>query len=56
MDADEKPGAEGSKPMDASAQNGAGVDIAKLADKVQQLLRDELRLDRARGGGLFFGR
>ena len=56
MDADERPAGEAGKPPDVSAQNAAAVDIAKLADKVQQLLLDELRLDRARGGGLFFGR
>jgi hypothetical protein len=41
--------------QDGSAKNasapGATIDIAKLTAKVYQLMRDELRLERARGAG-----
>ena len=41
--------------QEGSAQNasapGGTIDIAKLTAKVYQLMRDELRLERARGAG-----
>jgi hypothetical protein len=41
--------------QDGSAKNpsapGATIDIAKLTAKVYQLMRDELRLERARAAG-----
>jgi hypothetical protein len=50
MNEDQKPVAESGTERDVAGQRaGAAVDIAKLADMVQRLLLDELRLERARG-------
>ena len=36
-------------PASTSSATGSSIDIEKLAEKVYQLMRDEARLDRARG-------
>jgi hypothetical protein len=55
MDHEQKSGAEAGTEREGADQPGA-VDIVKLADKVQRLLIDELRLERARGAQLGRGR
>ena len=42
-------GAEGHEP----AEHAAAVSVAALAERVLRLMRDEVRLERARGAGLF---
>lgn len=57
MDEDRKSVADTDAEPDVAAHRaGAAVDILKLADKVQRLLIDELRLERARGAQLARGR
>ena len=45
-------GSGGAEPSDSQG----GIDINALAQKVYRLMRDELRLDRARDGRRFDGR
>jgi hypothetical protein len=57
MDGDGHGGA-GHGPAQAgqAAADAPGIDMAVLAQKVYRLMREELRLDRARGGALFMRR
>jgi len=41
-----------SGPAEPAPQPGSDVDVAQLAQKVYRLMRDELRLERARGAAL----
>jgi hypothetical protein len=55
MDGEHDSGAEGGteSPGGHAPEDAKGVDVARLAERVYRLMRDELRHERARGAVLF---
>jgi hypothetical protein len=53
MDERESEAAGGPGSPGGHAEGAKGVDVARLAERVYRLMRDELRLERARGAAQF---